>query len=495
LLRNLSALNHCKGKSSIWTWGGSERGFAPFYYIRRLTKKQPPPCWAEASQIVHRRGGVSSKNCPPLLKQHKVMSNWWEFAKKEDGFAARKKQISKYRSPSTIADEIYRILSWGLQPLLAVFCIALSFSSYHAFFGMNFSPLFAAGGAIILSTVIELGKIKLGGYVFQVPFLSGTKILGTSFAAFAVWFGAAMLTAVTFTMSVKNSTSGAEMLALKNGFEKNTIQFQPNTAQIDAQIAASDKRLQSAQNIKWKGVVTYQAQKAIQRESATMRSLSEQKAALVQQQIDEHQKKVNHQDKNTALGAEILFASGGWVELLQLICLFLIAACMATIDKVMTNESEEVQQTPSPPPAPKTEFQHGRPFSQNASGIGFYWDGYGTKSPHSEKSVTHPEKSVTHQADGDTYLRLARKDFGSWAGNYRSGKHDPKTVEKHLESIINDLLQKVGRDGFEASLEVTVQSHEYFARKFQELEEIGRPVPQAPILLRQLESIYQQQYT
>jgi len=402
--------------------------------------------------------------------------------------AARKEAISRYRSPGTIADEILRIVSWGVQPLLLVFCTALSFSSYQAFFSHNFSPLFATIGALILSVVIELGKIKIGGYVFQVPFLSGTQVLRSSFPVFAVWFGALLITGATFYMSVINSTKGAAMLAQKVGFEKNEVTFTPNTSDIDKQLAEANQRANAAVAVKWKGTTTYQAQQALKAESRNITKLQDQRNEAIKNQRADFERKRSQLDTNTNTGAAILMAAGGWVEALQLISLFLIAACMAAIDRVMTEDQRHTSPSNyNGPSNPLQEFARNGPNVHNRTTIGFHWDGYG-ETPHTHTDgVTHQSGGVSHRPEfWDDVLRLAKKDFGSWAANIGSKKHDSGNAHQHITQTLDKLRKAINLPEFEPSFEVGYQTYQYLTEKLKELEERGWGYQNSKELLREL---------
>lgn len=420
------------------------------------------------------------------MKNDSNAQNWYSTSSKPGaGMAARKAAISRYRSPQTIADEIYRLISWGVQPLLLVFCMALSFSSYQAFFEHNFSPSFAIAGAVILSLVIELGKIKIGGYVFQTPFVSGVTVLRSSFPAFAVWAGALLITGVTFTMSVINSTKGAAMLAQKAGFEKHDVTFTPNTADIDQQLSEANKRASAAVDVKWKGITTYQAQKALQSESRTIAKLQAQREESIKNQRADFERRRAQMDTNTNNGASILMAAGGWVEALQAICLFVIAACMATIDRVMGEEQRHASPTAGNYNGPFQEFSRNGHNIQNRATIGFHWDGYGEAPPAPPQSVTHQPGGVTHQTSDDV-LRLARKDFGSWAANIGSKKHDSGNAHGHITRTLDALRSSMQAHGFMPSMAEGYRSYQYFADKLRELEERGWPYDNSRELLHEL---------
>ena len=268
---------------------------------------------------------------------------WWKPRTNPHSFQNRVDEINKYRSPHTKADEFLRLLKWFVQPLLVLYCMVLSFASYQAFFAHNFSPTIAMLGAGLLCLVIEFGKVKIGGYVFQKPFLEGPSGLAKSFPEFSVWAGALLFAIATFTMSVINSTSGAHALSMMNGTIKNEMAFAPNTSDIDAQIKATDSRIQQNTGIKWKGVVTYQAQKAIVRDTRNLEALNRQREAAVNAQRADFERSRNFNDTNTTRGANVLMAAGGWVEILQVITLFLIAACMKVVSTVMDRKQGKIQ--------------------------------------------------------------------------------------------------------------------------------------------------------
>lgn len=409
------------------------------------------------------------------------------------GFEQRKKSIARYRSPSTIADEIFRILTWGVQPLLLVFCMALSYFSYEAFFAHNFSPGFAMAGALILSVVIELGKIKIGGYVFQVPFLSGVQLLRSSFPAFAVWGGALILTVVTFYMSVNNSTKGAAMLAQKAGFEKNERSFTPNTAEIDAQIEQANGRIVAANSVKWKGVVTYQSQKAIQSAEKSITALQAQREEAIRTQRADFERQRAQIDSNTSNGATILMASGGWVEALQVICLFLVAACMATIDKVMGS-------TPTPSPASQgINFQGNgagnksqAPYNEvNPGQIGFRWKGYGTQSTRNPEPVPQSPQPVPQLSQAvlgcDQILLSLRKKLQSELPNLTNKNGQKSSISARINRAFDEAYQAMNLPDFVPSREVGAKVYKYLVEEaIPTLNGVGWPYEKDSMFLKRL---------
>lgn len=421
--------------------------------------------------------------------------NWWSL-KSQPGanMAARKEAIARYRSPHTIADEIYRILVWGIQPLLMVFCIALSYSSYSAFFEHNFSPMVATGGAIILSLVIELGKIKIGGYVFQTPFLQGVKRLMRSFPDFAVWAGALLITLATFTMSVINSTRGAHLLSMKVGFEKNEMAFSANTADVDAQIAQANDRIKTNGGIKWKNTVTYQAQKAIERDTRTIENLQRQREKIISDQRTDFERKRSQSDANTATGADILMASGGWVEALQGLCLFLIAACMAVIDGVREREiSENLNQT-NPLQEWEKPKQNGSPISNEAPAtrtIGFRWAGYGQTPVEAVTQHKPPVSQPPHQnpivIGSDQILLNLRTKLMADIPNLIAQNGKPSTVSTRINRAFDECYQAICNPDFSPTMENGAKVYSYLTNEaIPTLNRVGWPYLEHEFFIQKL---------
>jgi len=440
--------------------------------------------------------------------QPKQQKNWYSSTSTPgSGFAERKETIARYRSPHTIADEIYRILTWGVQPLLMVFCMALSFSSYQAYFGHNFSPLFATAGAVILSLVIEMCKIKIGGYVFQVPFLSGVNVLKSSFPAFSVWFGAVLLTIATFIMSVNNSTTGASMLAKMTGFQKNEVVFQPNTTEIDNQISQANDRITSAKEVKWRGTVTYQAQQSMKADSKTISKLQDQKDEAIKQQRSDFERRRAQMDTNTNSGAEILMASGGWVEVLQGLTLFLIAACMATIDKMVANQSQnQPKQTgfeghTEATTAKQTGFEDftrkPNQFNndlQSRPKMGFYTNNpFRDTVPQHQNTVPQYENAVAQQSGvigSDQILKHLKAKLQSEIPNLHNPQASKATVYGRIEKVLDDTFMAMWNRQFLPSRDLAIKVYQYLGdTAFPALNNAGYPYQKDAFVMKALSDV------
>lgn len=270
---------------------------------------------------------------------------WYAGRPAKQAFAARVAEIQKYRTPATKADEFLLIVRLLILPLLAVWCIVISFATARAFLGHNFGEPYATIGAAILCLVIEIGKMKFGSYTFSKLFLEGLDGIQERFAEAAMWGFITLFATACFIGSFLNSTHGAESLALLRGNQAHYEEFKPNTSDLDSQIAAADSRINANSGIKWKGTVTYQAQQAIKSDSRSITSLNAQREQRVNEQRADYERRRAQMDETTTKGAKIVFAAGGYVEILQIISLVLMAACMRVVGDHLEREHSNVNQT------------------------------------------------------------------------------------------------------------------------------------------------------
>lgn len=263
---------------------------------------------------------------------------WYQGRPAAVSFASRVQEIQKYRTPATKADEFLRIVRFLVLPLLALWCIVISFASLQIFLAHSFGETYATIGAAILCIVIEIGKMKFGSYTFSKLFLEGIEGIETDFAEAAMWLFITGFAAFTFWMSINNSTHGAHNLALLRGNEAHYSAFVPDTKDLDDQIAAANGRVAQNGGIKWKGTVTYQAQQAIKTDSRVIQQLSAQKEQRVKDQRADYELRRAQIQDTTDKGASLVMAAGGYVEILQIISLMLMAACMRVVGDHMDRE-------------------------------------------------------------------------------------------------------------------------------------------------------------
>ena len=262
---------------------------------------------------------------------------FWKAADPSVGLNQRIAQINKYRDPTTSADEIMRWCKRLILPALLLYSGILGAASYYSFFSHNFSPEIAIVVAVLLAGVIEFGKSRMGLRAIQKPFLEGWKNIVTNEGHGIIWGGMLLFAIVTFTMSVINSTEGGRLLSVKSGQEKHATTFSPTTEAIDAQIAAAEKRM--ADNQKRRRSLCMPA--GNKTEAKTLASLHAQREQSISTQRADFERQRSINDQNTETSSNMLMAAGGWVEGIQLIVLFIIAACQSILAGKMADQYPE----------------------------------------------------------------------------------------------------------------------------------------------------------
>jgi len=318
-------------------------------------------------------------------------TNAWWAADKTEGLKARIAQIQRINDPTTNADEILKA-SKVLTFILLLFTGLLGGLSYYK----NFSGAFPAEAAIFmalsLTFVIEWGKNYATLWTLRIPFFRGFGHLISRPENTFVWVGLLCIGAATFYMSVYNSTVGGRQLATMLSHERNTVAFKPDTREIDAQIASTQKGIEANQAVKWKGTTTYTAQKAIAKQSDALTSLQRQREATISAQRADFEKLQGRQEANTNYTASLVLASGGWIELIQALLWLLRVSCEKSLDS----------RAGSPSPAPSSK-----------PGIGFrQQEQFATARHYSTDDDEHPEE-----------LRMPRRPIG-----FHSASPPPVTI-------------------------------------------------------------------
>ncbi len=263
---------------------------------------------------------------------------WWK-GDKQKGLSERIAEIQQINDPTTNSDEILKG-SKVLLFILLCFTGLLGGLSYYKNFSGAFSSEVAVFMAVALTAVIEWGKNYASKWALRIPFFRGFGHLATRPENTFVWVGLVAIAACTFYMSVYNSTIGGEQLSKMLSSERNRTTFQPNTADIDAQIATVQTGIQQNQGIKWKGTTTYTAQRAIVSQSKSLEKLQDQRAAAIAQQRADYERTRNEQAENSNFASSLVMASGGYVELLQFLLLLLIVSCEKSLDRSPTPSQE-----------------------------------------------------------------------------------------------------------------------------------------------------------
>lgn len=267
-------------------------------------------------------------------------SPWWQ-SDKQEGLKSRIAKIQTFRDPGTNADEILR---FGKVLLFILLCFTgmLGGISYYKNFSGTFPEEAAVFMAAALTFVIEWGKNYAAKWAVRIPYFRSFSHLIERPENTLVWLGLFLIAGATFYMSVSNSTIGGHQLATVLSQERNQSAFAPDTRSIDAQIMATQKQIDEHGKIKWKGTTTRDAQKAIIKGSAALETLQQQRAQTIQQQRADWEKVQGQKEANSNYTAQLVLASGGWVEFLQGLLILLIVSCEKTLDGRL----------PSPTPAP-----------------------------------------------------------------------------------------------------------------------------------------------
>lgn len=271
-----------------------------------------------------------------------LQSAWWQPNKQKE-LEDRIKKIQKFRDPGTNADEILRFGKLLIFLLLA-FTGLLGGISYYKNFSSSFPEEVAIFMAFALTFVIEMGKNYAAKWAIRIPYFRGFSHLSEKVENSLVWLGLLAICAATFYMSVHNSTIGAKQLAIVLSQERNQTEFVPDTKNIDKQILATQKQIEEHGKIKWKGVTTRDAQKAIIKGSSALENLQAQRSLTISQQRKDWEKIQAQKDNNSNYTANLVLASGGWVELLQILVILLIVSCEKTLDSRMPHPTPEPQQ-------------------------------------------------------------------------------------------------------------------------------------------------------
>lgn len=245
--------------------------------------------------------------------------------------SARVKSIQTINDEGTAADEMLTVSKVAIYALLIYGCLLSGLSYYH-----NFAPSFGHGTAIamavILAGIIEVGKSYFGTWTLRLIFFFGGGHFKSTPAQTFRFLGLVAFTAVTFWMSVINSTRGGAQLAKMLRDDRHGVEvFTPNTAEIDAQINSVTSGIAGNLGVTWKGTQTYQAQKTNSNLSSTLPALIKQKNDIIEQQRADYLARVSRADQNKNYAASLALASGGWVEVLLALALVLRVANERTL--------------------------------------------------------------------------------------------------------------------------------------------------------------------
>lgn len=394
----------------------------------------------------------------------------------------RIESVQSVNDPLLVADNIQRWSKIFIYVLLA-FTSCLSGFAYFKFFEPSFGFFFASLMAISLALVIEFCKNWGLKTSLRIPFFMGWGYIKQEFENTLIWLGPTLLAAITFFVSVYNSTEGSKQLALMLHTENTRSDFSPNTSELDAQIRATQDGMKQSSAIKWHGITTYQAQKSIQKQAGALENLQAQKAKIQDQQRADFERDLQTKENQGKFSANAVFIVGGFIEALQVILIFMLVAAERSLDKTATQKNT-VETVPQSQPAPTAPPQHFQQSSQaisanpalNRTPIQFGWDGYGIESsvkntvPQSAQQKGPPQpgkiaetvpQSPQSISGSDQALRLLKQTLQRELPNFKRGDVKKETVFNRIKSALDETLKILIEPSFNPSSGVFLSTFDY----------------------------------
>lgn len=374
----------------------------------------------------------------------------------------RVKSVQNVNDPTIISDDVQRWSTIAIGALLA-FTTFLSTFSYFKFFETSFGMVAAGIMALLLAGVIEFGKNWGTLKVLRQPFFNGWDMIKSEVHHSVMWFGLLLLAIVTFGASVYNSTHGAAQLSLLLGHEKHTETFAPETSAIDVQIAATQKSMAANRDIKWKGVVTYQAQKAIQKESGALDKLQNQRTKVIdQQRADFEARQTVFSDQN-AFSSNSLMAVGGWVELLQLILMFVRVAAERSLDQTASQRIN----IPSPIGYQPYQGTTNGAAVKNEHQMGFFWKGYGNAPDTPPPTVSQFTQPVTQDKifGCDEILQRCKTAVERDLPNFNQKWAKNKTVADRIYKALDNCREAIQHPEFAPNRVEAIKFYSFLIEK------------------------------
>lgn len=433
------------------------------------------------------------------------MQPWWHRTNKET-LDDRVKAVQNVNDPSIVSDDVQRWSKIALMVLLA-FTTLLSGASYLKFFEKSFGFEIALLMALSLAVVIEFGKNWGFLKVLRIPFFQGWNFIWREVHNTVMWVFLLLLSVVTFTASIYNSTQGSHQLALLLSHERTYTAFVPNTTDIDNQITSLQREDEKLGNIRRSNGRTNWAIQPMKAENAkTLQTLQAQRQTLIAQQRTDWEKQDAIKNQQNQFSANSLLAVGGWVELLQIILMFVRISAERSLDRTAQNRRQEAPypagngqpafnnhatiNTQTAPPhqntnghAPinnhnKTEAQQRYYFVRThpAGNIQAALDQQPLFQP--QKTVSQSDFTVTQQKTGnyaDDVLTLAEKRIRGHFANFGRRQGKDSTVSDNINTILDETLQKMKAETFQPSYMVSVKFYAYVNELFEALDTRGWP--------------------
>lgn len=280
----------------------------------------------------------------PKSQQTGQNKAWWS-QDNEASLKARVDKISRINDPGTNADEVLFYTNILIGLLLA-YSGLLGFMSYKENFGATFPMPVALFMSFALVAAIEWGKNQATTWAIRIPFFQGLRHIVSHPAHTIMFLGLLAIAAGTFTWSVINSTRGGEQLAHLLTTKRDTSGvFHADTRDIDQQIEATQANITEARTTKWRGTTTTTSQRTILEAQKSLTTLSQQREATIAQQRSDWETQQAKKAQNDDYAAGLVLASGGWVELIFCLLIFVKVSC----EKILDNRhNPSAAPTPSP---------------------------------------------------------------------------------------------------------------------------------------------------
>lgn len=416
---------------------------------------------------------------------------WWVRTNKET-LGDRVRKVQNINDPTIISDNVQRYSTIALWFALA-FTVLVSFFSYYKFFITSFG-MAALPMAALLAVLIEFGKNWGTLTMLRIPFFLGWRAVSTTVSGTVMWTGLVALSCVTFGVSIYNSTMGFEQLSLMLSREKTERVFSPNTADVDAQIQAAEKRISDNRATRWKGTTTVDAMRAIKSETRTLETLQRQREAAVQQQRADFERGVSITDGQNQFSAKSLLKVGGWIELMQIVLMFMRISAERSLDQTAQERSQQHnptqrQQTPHYNGQPQNTYFNRQPDGQVRNALS---DRHPLFVPHAptENTVSQPPFTVS-QSDAETpgngsdaILQLAMKRLKGFYANFDQRHRNNETVSGNINQILEDTFLSMQQPGFSPSRQQMIDFYKYLVEILPALEKRGWPYERGTAMAR-----------
>lgn len=402
---------------------------------------------------------------------------WWTRTNKET-LDDRVKAVQNVSDPSIMSDDVQRWSKIALMALLA-FTTLLSGASYFKFFQKSFGFEAALIMALLLACIIEFGKNWGFLKVLRIPFFLGWRYVSAEVQNTVMWVFLLFLSAVTFAASIYNSTQGAHQLSLLLSHERTYNAFSPNTSALDAQIAALQEK-DSQLNLKLKNGRTNWAAQPIKAENAkTLASLQQQRETAIQQQRADWEKQTAIQEQQNNFSANSLLAVGGWVELLQVILMFVRVSAERSLDKTAT----ERRNSPTPPLQQPTsngqQHHNGQTQPQQHNSAQRYYFNRSTPTGNvqaaltpqplfpDENAVAQPPQTVPQQntpngaSYADSVIEVCRQAIQRDMGNFENRQAKNATVARRIHEALDTCYNALKQRDFAPSYQIGLRLYNY----------------------------------